>query len=359
MEIKILCPCGTKYKFDVEPVNGRMPWPVNCPACNADGTPQANEIIAQTPAANQPTAAAFVPPPPTAAPLPAAPPSLKVNRPAPAPFAPSSSAAAPAPFTVVHSEPVRDKRALWKTAVVILVICVGAGSYGYKWYRRIRAVVHAAVAVHQMQTTLKNGAIAQQNLQADNQVILYVRHTNSAEVVQECITFWKEKLHRDLKTLKPDQQGQGDNEIAVLPPHNGYVRVMGSLEWKEREFEAVAQDLSQKFGTLVFADKDVDFSGAYVFGVFDQGVKKFHARMDVAVDKDNEPQETVKTEGNDWALAHGYNPGPDGFKAFNQSDADELTKKSGMRMWDEQEGESKDLVVLQDPQMTQAEAQVQ
>src|SRR5882762_828983 len=47
MEIKILCGCGTKYKFDVEPVNGRMPIRVQCPSCNADGTTDANQIIAQ------------------------------------------------------------------------------------------------------------------------------------------------------------------------------------------------------------------------------------------------------------------------------------------------------------------------
>ncbi len=45
MEIKIVCGCGTKYKFDVEPLEGRMPWPVRCPSCGVDGTAQANEII--------------------------------------------------------------------------------------------------------------------------------------------------------------------------------------------------------------------------------------------------------------------------------------------------------------------------
>jgi len=47
MEIKILCGCGTKYKFDVEPVNGRMPTKVQCPGCGADGTTDANQILAQ------------------------------------------------------------------------------------------------------------------------------------------------------------------------------------------------------------------------------------------------------------------------------------------------------------------------
>src|SRR6266404_929293 len=47
MEIKIQCGCGTKYKFDVEPVNGRMPTRVQCPSCSADGTTDANQILAQ------------------------------------------------------------------------------------------------------------------------------------------------------------------------------------------------------------------------------------------------------------------------------------------------------------------------
>jgi len=48
MEIKIQCGCGTKYAFDVEPVNNRMPAPVGCPNCGTDGTFAANEILART-----------------------------------------------------------------------------------------------------------------------------------------------------------------------------------------------------------------------------------------------------------------------------------------------------------------------
>jgi hypothetical protein len=46
MTIKILCPCGSKYSFEVEPVEGRMPYAVHCPTCQADGTEIANQIIA-------------------------------------------------------------------------------------------------------------------------------------------------------------------------------------------------------------------------------------------------------------------------------------------------------------------------
>ncbi|HXR05064.1 MAG TPA: hypothetical protein VN836_10200 [Verrucomicrobiae bacterium] len=43
--IKIICPCGQKYAFDVSPVDGRMPAPIQCPRCGADGTAVANAII--------------------------------------------------------------------------------------------------------------------------------------------------------------------------------------------------------------------------------------------------------------------------------------------------------------------------
>jgi hypothetical protein len=47
LELKIQCAgCDQKYKFDVEPVNGRMPWPVQCPICKADGTEVANSALA-------------------------------------------------------------------------------------------------------------------------------------------------------------------------------------------------------------------------------------------------------------------------------------------------------------------------
>jgi hypothetical protein len=56
--IKINCACGQRYAFDIEPVNGRMPAPVACPVCGTDGTVAANDIIAQSMAA-QPAPAAL------------------------------------------------------------------------------------------------------------------------------------------------------------------------------------------------------------------------------------------------------------------------------------------------------------
>jgi len=80
MELKVVCDCGQKYKFDVEPVNGRMPFNVNCPVCNADGTGAANAILSRT-------FSDSAPPPVATAPSPVG--SLRLNRPAPAPAAPA------------------------------------------------------------------------------------------------------------------------------------------------------------------------------------------------------------------------------------------------------------------------------
>jgi hypothetical protein len=75
--VKIECGCGQHYAFDVDPINGRMPTQVACPACGMDGTDAANDGIAQYLAA-QPTApvpgvslhVAAAPPAPTAPPPP-------------------------------------------------------------------------------------------------------------------------------------------------------------------------------------------------------------------------------------------------------------------------------------------------
>ena len=45
--VKIICACGQKYAFDVEPVGGKMPVPVFCPSCAREGTLDAEQFIAK------------------------------------------------------------------------------------------------------------------------------------------------------------------------------------------------------------------------------------------------------------------------------------------------------------------------
>ena len=62
LAIKVECPCGQHYAFDVEPADGKMSSAVACPSCGADGTEAANEFIArQQPAPDVPASPAAAP----------------------------------------------------------------------------------------------------------------------------------------------------------------------------------------------------------------------------------------------------------------------------------------------------------
>lgn len=89
MLVKVLCPCGTKFAFEVEPVNGRMPMEVQCPSCNTDSTMLANAAIAGQLAADTTTAPAAPEPPPGSA----EPPKVRIRMSA----APAASSPPPAP----------------------------------------------------------------------------------------------------------------------------------------------------------------------------------------------------------------------------------------------------------------------
>lgn len=110
MELKVVCDCGQKYKFDVEPVEGRMPFAVNCPTCGVDGTTAANQLLAQQvvlfPAAPAPVAEA----------APAAVGGLRINRPAPAAAAPPLFANSPAPAPLPGVAPLSAKKPLTKAS---------------------------------------------------------------------------------------------------------------------------------------------------------------------------------------------------------------------------------------------------
>lgn len=74
--VKVLCGCGQKYSFEVEPVNGRMPSAIACPVCGADGTAAANQILAQTLASQPAPAPSLAPPPAMLRPATAPPPTV-------------------------------------------------------------------------------------------------------------------------------------------------------------------------------------------------------------------------------------------------------------------------------------------
>ncbi|NBV24166.1 MAG: hypothetical protein EBS05_19885, partial [Proteobacteria bacterium] len=45
IETKIACQCGNRFKFGLEPVNGRAPDGLRCPTCNAPVSPACNALL--------------------------------------------------------------------------------------------------------------------------------------------------------------------------------------------------------------------------------------------------------------------------------------------------------------------------
>lgn len=100
IELKVHCDCGQKYKFDVEPVNGQMPFTVACPICKADGTAKANALLQQMSVfkmVEPPPATAAAPAPIAPIAPPPAPSKLRINVSVPA-ESPATTAGAPPPI---------------------------------------------------------------------------------------------------------------------------------------------------------------------------------------------------------------------------------------------------------------------
>ena len=96
LELKVQCDCGQKYKFDIEPVEDRMSYTVNCPLCGLDGTAKASillqEIISNQPVSIAPAPAAPPPPPPPISP---AAPRLRIGGTSQSSAAPAADAPPP------------------------------------------------------------------------------------------------------------------------------------------------------------------------------------------------------------------------------------------------------------------------
>lgn len=184
MEIKIECGCGTRYKFEIEPVGGRMPSGVNCPACGVDGTNQANEVMRRV---IEQAASPQVEPSPSEIP-----PSVSRIRLA-LPATPSATSGQPsheftpppiAPIVPVGGRAkIREPRASNKlmrslsTAFALVIIAFAVWRFGAKWYRRVDTVarvaqIFGAAGVDSPQ------ASEDKNLWYEDCSILFIKQTN-------------------------------------------------------------------------------------------------------------------------------------------------------------------------------------
>jgi hypothetical protein len=118
MEITVECPCGTHYQFDVEPVDGKMPVPVACPKCNADGTALSNAFIAAHLAPSAPVSR----------------PAMRLATPPPAP-----PVDVEAPYSIPRPAPSHRVQAESSGLLLGTIGAVGAGLVGMiGWYLLIK-----------------------------------------------------------------------------------------------------------------------------------------------------------------------------------------------------------------------------
>jgi hypothetical protein len=350
MEIKIVCACGTKFKFEVEPVHARMPMPVNCPGCGANATAQANAIIEAN--------LAGVPGQPPARPVTTVPVGLRISPPAAPPpvpvAAPAGGAVPPPPPPPMRPRPVppqkKEPNGVVKMLLGLLVFAlVGYGTYRFvtRWAKRIDFVTKVATAVSDASVDKGESDGGAKNLWYEKCAMLFVQHSNHLEVAKACQDYWKTKLHKNLLLIDSEGDFMNPGEYELIPAHNGYVRLIGAHEWPVPAHEGLAQHLSQTFGGRVFEWRSESFADTYHFGVYDAGVRKFHAQMDIKFTGDD-AKEIVTTEGNEFAIANGFKPGPEGFKDFHVLEADKITQKLGLKIWDEKEGTEVKVMTLKE-----------
>lgn len=233
--------------------------------------------------------------------------------------------------------------ALGIVLVMIVTLGLGAWKFGRKWYNSISAVAEVAEALGG-----SDSDSWQSNLDYAEQVTLFVKHKDHQAVADACREFWQAKWQKTITvTSAPADEGVEEGEYEIQPSHNGWVRLFGPLEWRPAHYEALAIHLSEKFGTLVFETSDEDDSGAFHFGAYDTGTRKFHARMEIKITDDDLIYKAT-TEGNDWAVANGFVPGEDGFQKFDIGDADKITQKLGMKFWDEKFDEDRMSLLLKE-----------
>ena len=281
MEIKVQCDCGQKFKFDVEPVNGQVPFAVKCPVCRLDGTPRANVILQQllalAPVAPDPkplSIAASAPAPAPALfppPAPMRPAALSINRP------PVSAPAAPPGFTAIQSavedetEPevsvkMRQITLGWKTWLVVgvVVVLTIAGTYK-KWSKKFTLVKDIVGLV----SDISSGGISatdgfyyqghEETVFSEDDHVLLVQSTNAAVVAATVAEYWAEQAKERLSstTFTNYEQISDEARFVILPERQGGVRVdvdCFSDEQHAKKIDGLTKALSGRLSTLAVCE---------------------------------------------------------------------------------------------------------
>jgi len=388
MEIKVHCDCGQKYKFDVEPVHGRMPFAVQCPVCGADGTTRANVILQQhvTPtgvaAAPPPVSVAAPPPgsgsaPPMNLPLPLPPSSAprvvaasSIPPPPPPPIRVTAvKSAAPAAPPMMSSPPafapidpetgadddsteasgrVREITLGWKTYLFVGLAVVAVLAFTFKkWSRRFTALKVFVEFVSDV-SKASRGEFGDmefytgrtETVFAEDSFNLLVRSTNQPEVAAALSQFWTDKSKEQLDTVTvTNYEGLGETtRFLVYPVRQGGVQVDVDYlpeEGHGQTLVALTRSISEKLGTSAVcevpdmggSDKLDNFTTTVVF--YEKGEKKFQLDHTVRI-RGNNLKEFSKVTGEDWATSLGFKPSTT-YAEFSMEDLEKLALRAGYK----------------------------
>lgn len=353
MEIKVQCDCGQKFKFDVEPVHGRMPFTVNCPVCGVDGTARANVLLQQL-LPPQPVASAAPPPAPVFAPAPAPAPmrpaGLSINRPAaPQPAAAAISDAAEELEEEGSAETggVHIIKMGWKGwGAIALVIVLGIGSSylrsaqrsfvrdGLDWV--FAKVTGKSSATSDEATSVsmggKKGATAQTVLPDDNGIMLLVKNADANAVAQACVDFYAERNKTKLYSgVTTNDAAEGLFNLHTA--NDSYVEIDGSIVWEEQDVQNVnslSEFLSKKLATTSVCALMGDDAESGTVAIYENGERKFRCDHEIRLRK-GDLVDAVKLDGQAWAAGLGFKPGVKGWNGFTMDDADHLAQQLGFK----------------------------
>ena len=338
MEIKVLCPCGAKYQFPVEPVNGMLPRSIACPVCGADNTALGNEAIQQQLPAAPPSAPAAPQKPglkvraaesePPAAPLYTPPPPVSpVHRPA---YAASTSGSSAGIGSKIGS--------IAKKAVSIILVIIGLFALYAKWSRRIGRLTNLVKAestesASDLHWTLPDGSA------------LLVKHSNHTNVADALAAAHLKLVNQKLAVTSTTNIFEAEGTYFVNQVHNGTVFVGGNWDWSEAKDEKsasdIAADLSKELNTTILMALLDDDGEAGICAIFENGERKFRLKRwyEIKSLRESDLKEFVERDGAEWATQHGYVADPDKVLSGDSDkapfqDVNALTLKLGMDISD-------------------------
>jgi len=309
MEIKVTCPCGTRYKFPVEPVDGRLPQAIACPVCGADNTELGNQMIQEQ------LSGSVTPPPP--------PPAGGLRIAAHTPAAPSPAAAPPPPRPqpimggAARSAPAGEgamakTKKILTTILTIILVLIGIYAFYRKWSRRIGGMASLIEAVSSSGDSADSGKKVRWTLPDDNGSELLVKSDSQTNVAATLATVYSQIAKRPMRVVPNADELDADAQFGVMPVLKGVVQVGGPAEWQEAQATNLAATVSKQLHTTVVLAIMGDDAETGTVSIYEDGERRFyvHHWMEIKSLTEDGIKEFTQRDGDAWAAAHGYVPGP-------------------------------------------------